>query len=892
MKRNTGIDIVIPVYNALEDLKICVESIKKHTDLTLDRLVFIDDRSPDENVYAYLKSIEAPGIIVLQNEENQGFSGSVNRGLEFSDRDVLLLNTDTIVTARWVDKIVACAYSDPAIGTVTPFSNNATLCSIPNFCQENTVPYGLSIDEYAQVIEERSMRTYPRITVAVGFCMFIKREVVDHVGLFDKETFKKGYGEENDFCWRAEQMGYYHVLCDDTYIYHSGSASFISDEKKALIAEHEQIVLERYPKQHQRNAEYVRDNPHQYLRSNVDIFARLKNGKKNILYVLHMDFRPDANNSIGGTQFHVRDLTENFRREHNIFVFSRDEQMLRLTAYLDGEEICFKFYTGKKPEFQQFHDQELADIFREVLTAFDIDIVHVHHVQGLSFDVFSETKKMDIPLILSMHDFYYICPTTILLKNGAERCDGCSDDCAQCLNRQLGYAQQVSYVPLWRKKCSEMFKLCDMLITPSEAAKDIYTEIYPELEGRIRVIPHGMDPFEDTPAEFRECYDSGFEYSIDHAFEKDYLICGWAYERDHDASGNEVYIIVEDKDGKRDQYKAMPVIRSDLAAQKSDKYMRAGFSLQIPDGYFASGQLKIQIVIRNGRDEFHSEKFTVNGYNRREKSRRRIAFLGGLSESKGGSKAYEMIKHSGSKYDWYIIGGIGDPNLITLERKYVHKTDWYRRENIKKLLQQNLIDLVCILPICPETFCYTVSESELSGVPVLATAMGAIEERMRSEQTGWLIDADMPAAEIMDKIDSLFEDGEEYEAMREKVQSFRHRSIAEMCSDYAPLYNSFARREGERAEYDKEAIFAAYAMAQSDSSGYVGMAGSALARRVSELEATLMTINQSLEYKMLKFFNRENLPFKKPFKWLIGFAYRVYIKLKLLRQKRFTARTK
>ena len=65
MKRQNGIDIVIPVYNALEDLKLCVESIKKHTDLTLDRLVLIDDRSPDANVFPYMMSLEQPGIVVL-----------------------------------------------------------------------------------------------------------------------------------------------------------------------------------------------------------------------------------------------------------------------------------------------------------------------------------------------------------------------------------------------------------------------------------------------------------------------------------------------------------------------------------------------------------------------------------------------------------------------------------------------------------------------------------------------------------------------------------------------------------------------------------------------------------------------------------------------------------
>ena len=104
------------------------------------------------------------------------------------DRDVLLLNSDTVVTKGWMDKIIACAYSSPEIGTVTPMSNAATLCSVPVICVDNKIPENLSIDEYAELVERCSLKKYPRITAAVGFCMYIKRAVINEVGLFDAET--------------------------------------------------------------------------------------------------------------------------------------------------------------------------------------------------------------------------------------------------------------------------------------------------------------------------------------------------------------------------------------------------------------------------------------------------------------------------------------------------------------------------------------------------------------------------------------------------------------------------------------------------------------------------------------------------------------------------------
>lgn len=879
MKRNAGVDIIIPVYNALEDLKLCIESIQKHTDLSIDRVVVIDDKSPDPNVYPYMQSIAQPGIVVLQNEQNQGFSGTINRGLAFSDRDVVLLNSDTIVTERWIEKITACAYSDPAIGTVTPFSNNATLCSIPEFCGENMTPYGLSIDEYARVIERCSMRKYPRITVAVGFCMFIKREVVDLVGLFDQETFQRGYGEENDFCWRTEQLGYHHVLCDDTYIYHSGTGSFLSDEKKALIAEHEAIIQDRFPKQNQRNSEYVRDNPHQYLRNNVDIYAKLANGKKNILYVLHMDFRADANNNIGGTQFHVKDLAMNLRRENNIFVLARDGEMLRLTAYLEQEQLTFAFYIGKRQDFQLFHSKEIEAVLRQVLIAFSIDLVHVHHVSGLSFDIFQVAKELGIPLALTMHDFYYVCPATTLLENGAAYCHGQGKDCAGCLYQQLGYAKQISYLPVWREKCRQALALCDVLIVPSAAVKEIYASIYPETAGRIRVIPHGMDPFRWETAPFRTDKATSFEYCLEHTFEKGYDISGWAYQADLDSRGSEILVRVEDTEGRSGEYWALTTSRSDVAnARSSDKYLYSGFSVHIPDGYFASGQLKLQLIIKNNGEEFHSDVITVTGYVKREKTRRRVAFLGGMSEAKGSQTAYQMIKQGGNKYDWYIVGGIGDPNLLTLEKNNVYKTGWYRRENVRAILQQNQIDLVCILPICPETFCYTLSEAELAGIPVLATELGALRDRLRQDQTGWLIGPGATAKEVLGTIDEIFADQARYAQVCSNVASFHHRTIGEMCEDYAQLYRTFALPEGRPDEFDAQAIYNAYVLCQSEQSGFGAVTDVQLIRRVNELEATLNTINLSLEYRMVKFFNREKMPFKRQIKWLIGFAYRVYVK--------------
>ena len=404
------VDIIIPIYNAYDDLTKCIDSVKKWTDLDKNRLILIDDCSPDERIKPYLKSIEDKNIKVIFNEKNQGFSGNINLGMSQSDEnDVLLLNSDTVVTKKWLDKIVECAYSDVSIATVTPLSNNATLCSVPNFCEENTIPEGFTIDSFAELIETISLNMMPEIPVAHGFCMFVKREVIRKIGMFDAETFGRGYGEENDFCHRAEQIGYHHVMCDNTFIFHSGTSSFLSEEKKRYIEEHDKILKERYPYQIQKVAEHCRDNPNSVVFENVKVFSGLRcNNKKNIFYLVQSDFREDASDNVGGTQLHVKDLTLGLKNEYNVFVAARDYNYLNVTGYIGDKEYFFKFYIGEKPKYPIFYDKKMADLYGQLLEAFRIDLVHIHHTYGLTLDLYKQSYEREIPVYVTLHDYYSI----------------------------------------------------------------------------------------------------------------------------------------------------------------------------------------------------------------------------------------------------------------------------------------------------------------------------------------------------------------------------------------------------------------------------------------------------------------------------------------------------
>ena len=484
-----GVDIIIPIYNAYDDLCKCLQSVYQYTDLVKNRLILINDNSSDTRIEPYLNSQTKENIIIIHNNENKGFSNNINLGMDQSkERDVILLNSDTIVTKNWVEKIVECAYSDRAIGTVTPLSNNATLCSVPNFCEENSLPEGMNIDQVAAIVEDCSLKKYPRITVAHGFCMFIKREVINTIGNFDAETFGRGYGEENDFCNRAEQMGYIHVMCDDTYIYHSGTKSFMSKEKEAYIREHERILYKRYPQQMHKNSLHCQENPNGWVGKNIALHFDIWNGKKNILYLLQSDFRGSAFKNISEIQLHVKHLTMGLRKDMNIFVAARDMEYLQVTAYTKDEEYVFRFYIGAREVFPVFHDRRISEILRTILIGFKINIVHVHHTATISFDIYQEAYEIGIPIVFTAHDFYFVCPVEIVFGE----CNVCTINenkhCPICLRKWKGIYEESNYIRKWRKYHKEVLGMCKYIFVISERMEAILIKYYHENVDKIVAI--------------------------------------------------------------------------------------------------------------------------------------------------------------------------------------------------------------------------------------------------------------------------------------------------------------------------------------------------------------------------------------------------------------------
>jgi ABC-type polysaccharide/polyol phosphate transport system ATPase subunit/GT2 family glycosyltransferase/glycosyltransferase involved in cell wall biosynthesis/uncharacterized coiled-coil protein SlyX len=246
-------DIVICVHNALPDVQQCLDSVIRHTSRPYS-LILVDDGSEPE-CHLYLEDFaKKHQITLIRNEHARGYTFAANQGMQRSSADfVVLLNSDTIVTMDWLDRMIACAESDDRIGLVGPLSNAATWQSIPEIIidgqfAENKLPYSLSAEDLGRLTAQYSARLYPRVPFLNGFCYMIKRRVIEQIGYFDEEAFGRGYGEENDYSLRATMSGWELAVADDAYVYHAGSRSY-SHERRAELCKHSgQTLIEKYGK--------------------------------------------------------------------------------------------------------------------------------------------------------------------------------------------------------------------------------------------------------------------------------------------------------------------------------------------------------------------------------------------------------------------------------------------------------------------------------------------------------------------------------------------------------------------------------------------------------------------------------------------------------------------
>lgn len=672
------VTVVIPVHDSPEEVRRCLDAVLRNT-TSPAHLVVVDDASTLDETRDLLASYgEFPNVTLLRNDENLGFTRSVNRGLEACDTDVVILNSDTEVPPRWLHGLRIAAHSAEDVGTATAVSDDAGAFAVPVIGQRNEVPAWLGVDAAGRAMARAARWVLPETPTGNGFCMYIRRAMLDEVGMLDAEAFPVGYGEENDLCMRAGRAGWRHVVADRVFVRHAKGSSFGEERREQLIAAGRKVLDKRYTEYTERIRAFVTSDAMDRVRDNARAAlwdrsrATTPTGGPRVLYVLH--------EGRGGTPATSLDLGVELADRYDSMLLTSDTRTIRLRVITqNGAELVEEHRLERPIEFADHRRDDVRALLADILVRHAVELVHIRHVVKSTLDIFDVARDLDIPYVVSFHDFYLSCPTVHLLDDQDRFCGGvCTPGDGACRIPMGWIADTAPHlkhrgVNDWRNLVRPYLEHAAALITTSQTARDVYLRSYPTLDpARLHVIEHGRD--------------------LDHD------PVGWLPPDPDEA----IRLLVP---GNLDVHKGSLLVRRMLEADA------------------------------NGRIEIHQ--------------------LGELDD---------------------------DSELLGV----VHGA--YERHEFVDRVREIRPHLIAILATWAETYNHTLSEAWMTGVPVVATDIGALGERIRAHGGGFLVPPDDPD-EALRRILAMADDPDALRAVT-ALEDDAVRSVASMGDDYDAVYRA------------------------------------------------------------------------------------------------------
>lgn len=625
--KGPSVTAAVPVYNAYDHTRSLLESIRTSVPGYPINWLFVNDASSDLRISELLSEFAATfdgTCRIIDRKDNWGFPLTANEAIEAAGTtDVILLNSDTVVYDGWARKLVQAAYSDPTIGTVTPLSNNASVYSMfKRITMTNTLNRTLGLANLP-VID---------IPVGVGFCIFIKRVVIERIGVFDP-IFGLGYGEETDFCLRAAAVGYRNVLAPTVFIYHAGSASMLEAmvvrKGESTIQEHEDLIASKFPEFSQDVQRFMTSGVIE--RMEWDLANRYvteeSSCRPSVAVVVHDDvFSP----VIGGTTDHLRDMVRELGSDFAFYFITppalgATQDRITVTAYVDGVVQAITPYRAE---------------YKQVFAELNPSLIHIHHLMHFSIEFIEALTAWSGSKYFTIHDYFGLCEQVTLLNYKQEFCNiPGSEECGRCANALWG--TNYDAITTRRDIYQRLVDSCEMVIAPSNTALMLFRRAISIPDAKVRVIPH--------PTVMQK-----YRNAISDPFRQEVLV-----------------------------------------------------PQTVPS-------MAVQAKIRDAQ--------------------LRVGFIGYNAPQKGTALLREITKACAQ--DPILFVSIGEIGTSASEHANILSTGRYNRLDVVDLIKANNIDVIIVGSIWPETFCYTVTEAWMAGVPVITGPIGAQAERVRATGAG------------------------------------------------------------------------------------------------------------------------------------------------------------
>lgn len=472
------VDVIVPVYGNLDLTFACLQSVL--TDLPKwARIVVVDDATPYPQIGRELAKLAARRrITLLSNTVNRGFPGTANSGMRHDAmRDVVLLNSDTLVPSGWLERLREAAYSAPDIGSATPISNDATILSYPSVEHANAIPDLRETIRLDGLTQGANAGRLVDIPTAVGFCVYIKRDCLNATGLLREDVFAQGYGEENDFCIRARHLGWRHVAVPGVFVGHVGGQSFGS-AKQYLMERNLRKLNQLHPGYNALIQEFQASDPMADPRRRLDMerWKTFRSRARSVLLLTH--------GRGGGVQRRIAERTSALRAEglRPIVlwpVINRNGRD-RDCVLGDGPE-------GGTPNLRFAIPAELS-LLAQTLKADRPLRAEVHSMIGHDHQVLHLFKQLRIPYEIIVHDYSLFCPR-INLVGASRRYCGEPDvtECETCVSAVGSSNDEKTPPRMLRKRSAADLAGASGVVVPSNDVAVRLRRHFPL--SRPRVVP-------------------------------------------------------------------------------------------------------------------------------------------------------------------------------------------------------------------------------------------------------------------------------------------------------------------------------------------------------------------------------------------------------------------
>jgi GT2 family glycosyltransferase/glycosyltransferase involved in cell wall biosynthesis len=473
------VDVIVPAYLGRAETLNTLCHVLSARNRTGFSLIVVNDASPDLDLTEDLRRMADAGQIeLIEQSENKGFVASINAGCAIRrDRDVIWLNADTEVYDGWIDRLKAAAYSRPNVATVTPMTNNGTICSYPRFNTDNPGVLETPWARLDKLAGRFNRGGYVETPTAVGFCTYVRRAALDEMTGLDEEAFGRGYGEENDFSQRAINCGWVNLVATNVVVRHFGATSF-RDSRADRIEAALKVLDRRYPGYRQSINAFLAADPLASARRSLDL-ARLVSlsGTRNVLIVTH--------SRGGGTQQHVQEEVARLSgKGFSVYI---------LYCGPKGRDTV-RLVHSKADALPALSSLDLkSDWLWRALAILRISEVHIHHLIDLGRDaplvLIDRLAELGIPFEFIVHDYFPVCPRVNMVDLSGRYCGEPGDvGCQRCLDRR-GSEAGAPDIRDWRDAYRQLLTAARIVRVPDQDVAERLLPYFPDLEN-IKVVPH------------------------------------------------------------------------------------------------------------------------------------------------------------------------------------------------------------------------------------------------------------------------------------------------------------------------------------------------------------------------------------------------------------------